>query len=172
MNLREKILKEHSKTQCSRIVAWIGNDQKRFDELFKLFTTDEYRAVQRSAWPVSNCVLEHPGFIQKHFATLIKNVKKPGLHNAVKRNTLRLLQIINIPEKYRGEIMVLCFECIQSPSEKVGAKAFALTVLKNLSADYPGIVPEVKLIIEERLPYETAAFRSRAKQFMKSADGF
>ena len=168
MNLREEILKEHSKAQCCRIVVWIGKDQKRFDELFKLFTTDEYRVVQRSAWPVSNCVLSNPGFIQKHFTTLIRNVKKPGLHNAVKRNTLRLLQNINIPEKYRGEIMAICFECIQSPSEKVGAKAFALTVLKNLSADYPDIVSEVKLIIEERLPFETAAFRSRAKQFTKN----
>jgi hypothetical protein len=30
--------------------------------------------------------------------------------------------------------------------------------------DYPGIKQELKLIIEERWPYETAAFRSRAKK--------
>ena len=50
MNLREEILKEHSKTQCNKIVNWIGNSQKRFNELFELFLNDEYRVTQRAAW--------------------------------------------------------------------------------------------------------------------------
>ena len=37
MNLKEEILKEHSKKQCDAIVKYIGNDKKRFAELMKLF---------------------------------------------------------------------------------------------------------------------------------------
>ncbi len=37
MNLREEILKEHSKTQCTKIVDWVGDSQQRFDELFQFF---------------------------------------------------------------------------------------------------------------------------------------
>ncbi|MEJ7671786.1 MAG: hypothetical protein WKF59_03550 [Chitinophagaceae bacterium] len=49
MNLRDEILKEHSKAQCNKIVQWVGDSQKRFEELFHLFLTDEYRVVQRAA---------------------------------------------------------------------------------------------------------------------------
>src|SRR5215467_4098090 len=109
MDLRQTILAEHSKANCNKIVKWVGNSQKRFDELFYLFLNDEYRVVQRAAWPVSNCAMAHPEFMKKHFDKLIKNLRKTGLHDAVKRNSLRLLQYMTIPEKVHGELMNLCF---------------------------------------------------------------
>lgn len=168
MNLRETILKEHSKTQCQKIVDWVGGSQKKFDELFYLFLHDEYRVVQRSAWPVSYCVMAHPRFIEKHFNNLLDNLDKPGIHDAVKRNSVRLLQDVDIPEKWQGRVMDICFNYIAAPNEKVAVKAFSLTVLKNLAHHYPEIIPEVMLIIEEQLPRQTAAFQVRAKQFMKA----
>lgn len=72
MNLRDEILKEHSKKQCNKIGQWVGNSQKRFEELFHLFLTDEYRINQRAAWPVSYCVIAHPAFIKNNFGKLIK----------------------------------------------------------------------------------------------------
>ena len=167
MNLREIILAEHSKTNCNRIVKWIGTDQHRFDELFKLFLHDEYRVVQRAAWPLSNAVIAHPLFIQKHFSKLFRNLQKPGLHGSVKRNSIRLLQYVTIPEKFHGEIMNLCFDYISDHHEAVAVKAFSLTVLHNLSKQYPEIGQELKTIIEDRWDVETAAFRSRAKKILK-----
>lgn len=165
-NLKEEILKEHSKAQCNNIVNWVGTSQQRFDELFNLFLHDEYRVVQRAGWPVSYCVIAHPEFIQKHWAGLITNLKKAHLHNAVKRNSIRLLQDIDIPKKYQGPIMDLCFNYIESPTEAVAVKAFSLTVLTNLAKQYPEIIPEIKLIIEELLPNHTAAFKVRARKFL------
>jgi hypothetical protein len=167
MQLRETILAEHSKNNCARIVKWIGSNQQRFDELFNLFLNDEYRVVQRAAWPLSNAVMAHPQFIQKHFGRLLKNLKKPGLHEAVKRNTVRLLQDIVIPKKYHGEVMNSCFDYIISPIEKPAVKAFSLTVLKNLSNQYPEIKQELKTIIEDRRDFESAAFKSRSKKILK-----
>jgi hypothetical protein len=167
MNLRETILAEHSKANCERIVKWVGSNQQRFDELFYLFLNDEYRVVQRAGWPVSNIIIKHPALIQKHFAKLLKNVKKPGLHDAVKRNTVRLLQDITIPVKFHGDVMNLCFDYITDPVEKVAVKAFSLTILDNLSKQYPEIKQELKTIIEDRWDYETAAFKSRAKKILR-----
>lgn len=166
-NLREQILKEHSKANCTKIVNWVGNNQQRFDELFKLFLNDEYRIVQRSAWPVSYCVEANPALIKKHWAALIKTLNKPNLHHAIKRNSVRFIQQIEIPEKYQGAVMDICFNYVASPTEAVATKAFSLTVLKNLSKLYPEIIPEIKLIIEAQMPHQTAAFKSRAKLFLK-----
>lgn len=165
--IRDLLLAEHSKAQCTRIVKYIGSNQQRFDELFNLFLSDEYRVVQRAAWPVSYAVIAHPTLIQKHFARLIKNLEKPGIHNAVKRNSIRLLQEIAIPKRYHGKLMDICFSYIATPGEAVAVKAFSLTVLQNLSAQYPEIIPEIKLLIEEYYERETPAFKSRAKKFLK-----
>ena len=166
MELRETILAEHSKVQTNAIVKWVGNSQERFEALFHLFLKDEYRVVQRAAWPLSYCVIKHPQLIQKHFKDLIANLHTPNLSSAVKRNTLRLLQHVSIPERFHGEIMNLCFDYIASPAEAVAVKAFALTILQKIAQFYPEIKDEVKIIIEDRWEVESPAFKSRAKKFL------
>ncbi len=167
MKLREAILAEHSKAQTDKIVKWIGSDQKRFDELFGLFTCNDKKLEQRAAWPLSYVVAVHPDQVKKHFGKLIKKLKQPGIHDAVKRNGIRLMEGISIPEKYQGEVMSLCFDYIIDPKEKPAVKAFSLTVLQNLARQYPEIKPELKTIIEDRWDMETAAFRARAKKVLK-----
>ena len=167
MLLRNQILQEHTKANCNKIIEWVGNDPSRFNELFNLFLHDEYRVTQRAAWPMSCCAIRHPEFMKNNFGKLLKNLKRPGMHDAVKRNTVRLLQDISIPKKYQGEIMSLCFDYISSPTEQIAVKAFSLTVLQNLSKSYPEIKQELKAVIEDRWDYETAAFKSRAKKILK-----
>lgn len=167
MDLRNQILKEHTKENCKEIVDWVGNDQKRFNELFYLFLNDEYRVTQRAAWPMSYCVIAHPDLMKNNFEKLIGNLNKANLHNAIKRNTVRLLQSIEIPEKYEGAAMDICFKYVESPKEAVAIKAFALTILGNLSRKYPEIIPEIKMLIEDQLHHQTAGFKGRAKKLLQ-----
>lgn len=167
MNIREALLDEHSRKQCDCIVEYVGVDQKKFDELVSIFLNDEYRLVQRAAWPLSYCVTAHPNLIKKHLKRIIQNLKKPGIHNAVKRNTVRLLEVVVIPKPLHGEVMDTCFQYIADPKEMVAVKAFSLTVLGNLAKQYPAIIPELKLIIDDQWQHETAAFKSRAKKLLK-----
>jgi len=169
MNLRNTILAQHSKATCTKIVQWIGNNQERFNTLFNLFLyDDDWCVTQKASWPLSYAVQAHPELIKPHFGKLLKNLKKPKLHDAVKRNTIRLLQDISIPEKFQGDLMNTCFDYISSPDEKPAVKAFSLTILHNLSREYPEIKQELKAIIEDRWDYESAAFRSRAKKVLKT----
>ncbi|WP_431216275.1 hypothetical protein ACQ86N_17550 [Puia sp. P3] len=63
-----------------------------------------------------------------------------------------------------------CFDLVQLPETPIAVKAFSLTVLSNLSAEYPEIAGELKLIIEDQWDRATPAFRSRAKQALKKMD--
>jgi hypothetical protein len=168
MDLRQTILAEHSKANCNKIVKWVGKSQKRFTELFNLFLYSEYRVNQRAAWPLSYCVIAYPELISPHLVKLVRNLHKPGIHDSIKRNTVRLLQYIDIPKRFHGKIMYICLRYISSPDGPVAVKAFSLSILQNLSQLYPELKNEVKLIIEERWPCETAAFHSRAKKFLKT----
>jgi hypothetical protein len=166
MNLKETLLEEHSKKQCNKIVNWIGEDNNKFKELIQLFLNGEYRVVQRAAWPMSYCAKEHPEWINSYFPDFLDRLEKKDAHDAVRRNIVRVFQDINIPRKYHGRIMNCCFEFIQSNEIAIAIKAFSLTILENLSKQYPDIIPELILIIEERWGIETAAFRSRAKKIL------
>jgi hypothetical protein len=169
MHHLEKLLaEEHSKQQCDRIVKYIGKDKLRFAELMRLFFKGEYRITQRAAWPLSNIVWLHPELISPYFKPLLDNLDKKGLHVAVVRNTVRLLQDVDIPEKYHGRVMNQCFAYVAAPETPIAVKAFSLTVLENLSKKYPDILPELKLLIEEQWDQAPPAFRSRARKILRT----
>jgi len=153
-----------------RVVAYVGSDRTRFKELMNCFFKGEYRLAQRAAWPVSYCVEAHPDLIKPYYKQLIEKLSDPTVPEAVPRNSIRLLQDVDIPEKWEGPIMDYCFKAISSPSIAIAIKAFSLRVLENLSARYPEILPELKLIIEERWDQETPAFKSRAKKILKAIE--
>ena len=167
MDLLQLLKDEHSKKQTDRIVAYIGEEKERFAQLIQLFFSGEYRITQRAAWPLSYCVRNHPELIKPYFKQLLDNLDRKDIHVAVIRNTVRLLQDVTIPVKFQGRVMNKCFEFIQAPETPIAVKAFALTILSNLSADYPEIRGELRLIIEDQWEQATPAFRSRAKRVLK-----
>ncbi|HXB91989.1 MAG TPA: hypothetical protein VNU72_06860 [Puia sp.] len=168
IDLEQLLRQEHSKKQTDRIVRYIGSDKQRFAALVKLFFKGEYRITQRAAWPLSYCVRAHPELIRPYFKPLLDNLTRKNIHVAVIRNTVRLLQDVSIPKKYHGLVMNTCFEFLQSPEIPIAVKAFSLTILANLAAEYPEIRGELKLIIEEQWEHATPAIRSRAKRILKT----
>jgi hypothetical protein len=167
MELRTAILKEHSKAQCERIVRYVGNDKTKFAGLMELFLRGEYRVTQRAGWPLSYCVKKHPELMQPYFTVIVDYLDKPGTHEAVTRNIVRLLQYVDIPKRLHGRVMNTCFELVSGNETPVAIKAFSLSILEKLAGSYPEIKHELKLIIEERWPHETAAFHSRARKILK-----
>ena len=45
-----------------------------------------------------------------------------------------------------------------------------MSVLGNLAKKYSEIKPELKLIIEDQLPHQSAGFKSRAKHILKELE--
>lgn len=167
MNLKEAILKEHSKRQTIKIVRWVGEDKKRFNELMNLFLTGEDIVKQRSAWAFSYSAIAHPLLVKPHLKKLLENLKTPGLHDAVKRNTLRLLQEINIPEDLQGLATEICFTSLTSVQEPIAVKCFAMTTAANICKQHPELARELKMLVEDMLPHASAGVKSRIKRTLK-----
>lgn len=167
MDILQLLTAEHSKQQTDRIVRYIGKDPDRFAVLIRLFFRGEYRITQRAAWPLSYCVRAHPELIRPYFKALLDNLARKDIHIAVIRNTVRLLQDVDIPKKYHGRVMSICFGFLQDPSIPVAVQAFSLTILQHLAREYPDILSELRLIIEDQWDRATPAFRSRARRILK-----
>jgi len=168
MELKREILKEHSKRQTDKIIRWIGSDQKKFDALVNLFLKGEYRVTQRAGWPLSYLVIQYPTLVRKHLKKLLLNLETPGLHNAVIRNTFRLLQFVEIPSSLQGLAAETAFKFLNDKSQPVAVHVFAMTVLGNMCRKYPELKNELIPVIQERMPYASAGFVSRAGKIIKT----
>jgi hypothetical protein len=168
MNLKEQILKEHSKANSLRIVAWVGSNPARFKELLHLFLHDEYRVVQRAAWAISTIAETHPDLIAPHLGAMINRMEDRGLPSAVSRNVLRILQTAPLPEELHGPLMNSCFRLLEDPKEPIAIRVFAMTVLGRLAKVYPELKVELRAIITNALEQEpSAGFKSRSAKVLK-----
>jgi hypothetical protein len=167
LNLRNTILEIHSKAQANKIVKWIGDDKKRFAELVHLFLNDEYRVVQRCAWPLGDVAINHPELAKPYLGKFIKQLSKKELHPAVSRNVLRLLHFVEIPEKYRGEVVNACFEFLIKTEYPIAFKAYGMTVLLIITKQEPELKRELKVVIEEMMKQGSPAIRARGKFVLK-----
>ena len=166
MNIREEILQEHSKTQAMKIAEYACASPKNFGELMACYMDKEYRLAQRTAWSVSWAARKRPEMVRPYLTAIVQQMQRSDVHDAVKRNAVRILENIDIPEELHGEVMNACFGFLEDPATAVAIKAFSLTTLFNLSKRYPDIRPELKLLIEANWENETAAFKSRGRKIL------
>lgn len=169
MPLKEEILEDLSKQYVVYLANKIGANQEKFDELMGLFLDDDLQISQRAAWILSHCFDENPWLIEKHLKVMVENLKKP-VNVAVKRNTVRVLQHVDIPEDLLGEMAEICFGFLNSGKETIAVKANSMTILYNIVKKYPELKDELKLSIEDQMPYESTGFKARGRKILTALD--
>ena len=167
MNLRDTILEQHSRAQSDKIINWVGDDKKRYAELVHLFLTDEYRVVQRAAWPLSDIGIKYPALVKPYLEKFVKLLSDKEKHPAVARNILRTLQFIEIPAKHHGEVVNACFEFLLKSEYPIAFKAFAMTVLANITTKEPELKRELKIVIEEMMKEGSPGIKARGRMVLK-----
>ena len=166
MNIRDALLEEHSKERTAKIVNYIGSEPERFAELMRNFLCPVYRVSQRAAWAVSNCIEHHPELVRPYYNILIKQLEREGVHVAVRRNVVRLLQFVEIPDRYAGRVFDICYRFLDDPAETVAVRVFSMTVAAKLAKDSPELLGELRLVATKYPQVATAAFRSRARRML------
>jgi hypothetical protein len=166
MDIRQALMTEHSKQQTMAIVEYIGEDPKRFAELMKVFFAGDYRLTQRAAWPMNYCAERHPKLILPYLPKLLDCLEREDMHDAVRRNVVRLLQYIEIPKRLTGKVYSHCIDLLDDADQPAAVRAFAMTVATRIAKSEPDLINELRLIVSKHLPHATAAFRARAKQVL------
>lgn len=166
MDIRQALMAEHSKRQTMAIVEYVGDDARRFAELMKLFFAGDYRLTQRAAWPMNYCAERHPNLILPYLPKLLDCLERDDMHDAVRRNVMRLLQYIEIPKRLIGRVYSHCVDLIDDAYQPVAARAFALTVAARIAKSEPDLMNELRLIVSKHLPHTTVAFQKRAREVL------
>lgn len=167
MGLKEDILSISSGAHVTRIAKSVIAVPNKVKELINLVLAKEEKVAKNAAWVLSHVSDVKPDIVLPHSKKLIENLGN-SVHDAVKRNTIRVLQFVDIPDELLGMTADVCFRYAKSADEAIAIKVFSLTVLANICKKEPGLANELKLIIEAQLPFAKPAFISRGKKILKS----
>lgn len=147
------------------MATFIGGDKVRFASLMDLFLYGDNRMSQNASWLVSHVAESHPKLINPYFDDFIVMLQNP-VHNAVKRNILRIFSERDIPKEHLGILAELCFNFVHDVKEAIAVRSFSLSVLYQICLKEPELAMELKLTIETFLPHGTAGFKSRGKRIL------
>lgn len=166
MDIRAALAAEHSKQLTMKIVDYVGDDPKRFAELMRVFLSDEYRPVQRASWSVNYCVQKNPQLVKPYFSKLIALLERDDVHAGAHRNTLRMLQFVEVPRRWRGKLYDICVDFLDDPGRPIAVRVFALEVAARIAAGEKALVHELRLLVDKHLPHATAALKARARMVL------
>jgi len=166
MNLKEQLLKEHSRNNTDYITRFIGNSPAKFKQIIDIIYNAEPPLPQRAAWLLATVNALHPEWLTPYLAKFINTIKEFEV-DAVRRNMMVVLASQTIPEDLQAKLIDTCFELIDLPQEKVVVKVHAMQAIANIAKIHPELTGELNLVIEEQLPHSSAAFKARARMIMK-----
>lgn len=168
MDIRAQILKEHGRANAEAVADFVGDDAKRFAELMGYMLDDEYRVAQRAAYSVNLVCEAHPHLIKPYVKRLLDVLDQP-VHEAVQRNSIRIMQHCELPKALHGRITEAMFARIADPKQSIAQRAFAITVAERMVQLYPELKDEFRLLLEDALRVDPGpAIRSRASKALKA----
>jgi hypothetical protein len=171
VNIREKLLQEHSKAVTDQIIGYIGSDRRRFSEFMNIFLNGEPLIRQRGSWPLGYIGAERPVLLKPYYGKLIRMLHSETEHQAVARNILRIFQESGVPEKYEGIIMDYCMRRMMNEFVPIAIRAMTITIASRICSRYKKLGNELLPMLRElqSMP-QPPAISQRIKSALKELE--
>jgi len=166
MDLKEQLLLEISRRNADIIVHYIGNDPVLFKQLMGFVFNGEKPLPLRASWVASIISDTYPELLKPYLNNIITQLTKFE-HPGVRRNLMRYVASVQIPEKYAGKLFDDCYTWLLSKDEPPAVKVYSMQILFNISHNEPDLLNELLLVLEELTDHESAAIRCRTRDILK-----
>jgi len=88
-------------------------------------------------------------------------------HKGIKRDLWRILSSLELDEDLAGEVFERGILIVRSSAQEVAVRAHAMKVLLNVTKNYPELVDELDLILNDLMIDASAGVKARAKNYRK-----
>lgn len=171
MDLKAEILKEHSYENSEKIAWHIMDNQNYLPDLFQLFWENDKLLTQRATWAIIIITEWKPKIIKPFVEDMILTLKKEGVNDSIKRNTVRILAEFPIPKHMEGIITEICFNYLNNASEAIAIKVFSMTILERMVEKYPELKEELIASLEMGMEFGSGGYRSRGGKILSRLTG-
>jgi hypothetical protein len=166
-NIKTLLENSHSLTTTLLIADACVKNHQLIKELFLLINRNDKILSQRAAWPIAHLAKKRPDILAAFIPQLISLLKTTNLHQAVYRNALKALSLIEISEKYTGNVFDLALGVITNEKQSIAARSYAMELALKCCLPYVELTKELELIITSLINHKSAAIRSKSKQLSK-----
>jgi len=118
------------------------NNPASIEELMDYFFSDDLRICQMASFPIIT-IADHQIELLLPFLKRMIIGYKTAPHVAFKRNVLRTLQFVDIPEDLEGIVYDLCLEEFCNLKSPTALRVFGLTVMCNICIKHPELSQEL-----------------------------
>jgi len=156
----------HSSALRNEIVAYVGSSKKRMADLMHFFFHEKWRYGQRAAWSLGRIGVKNPELIQPYLNEMVAKLDDE-VHDAVKRNTVRIFEDIQIPEELEGPLYDKCLAFVIDTKVAIAIRCFSLTICGKIAEKYPDLQGELLEVAQEYMPHGSAGFKFRCRKLIK-----
>jgi hypothetical protein len=166
MDLRTRLTRIKTIKQKIQLADYLVTNKVYLNKIIDIYCTGPDRITQQAANPLEWIARTKPAVLIPYVNRLVKALAMADVNTSMKRNTLRIFQFMDLPQKFQGQIVTLCFKYLEDPAEPIAVKVFSMSTLHRQAGHSPELMRELKLVLEHQLPYGSAGFRSRANKVM------
>lgn len=168
MNLRQQILKRHSRANSDLIQAHVEANPEKLVELMACFFSDETVLAQRSAMAVGNLGRKNPPCLQPWWSEMIAAAACP-VHPAIRRAVTRYFCELDceLPKAKEAQLIALFGKFVGNPKVNVAIAAFAMTFIANRAEQYPDAASQLQRMLVRLIPTGSPGFQNRGKKTLE-----
>lgn len=167
MGVKEQLLLEHSKPQALRVAKLACKNAQSLKNLVQCYLSKDQHLAQRAAWSLLFVTQSKPALVQPYLQKILLHCTKPNLHDAVRRNGMRLLDYLEFPERLQGKIYATAMQLFTDKQQAIAVRVFAITSLVRIAKAHPELAAELILLIESELEESPQkAFIARSKKLL------
>jgi hypothetical protein len=149
MQLKDKLFVKNNKSYWT-ILSKEVLENNQLNELIELFLGKDRRIAQRASAIIMTIGEITPDVFGPYLTLLVDQLNHVPTETQ-KRNIVRILHCIKIPQELEALAMNHCFEYLSRLEESIATRAFAMKVLGNLYKKYPEIESELLSLINLNL---------------------
>lgn len=162
MEIREFLELMSSRLNADMLADKIEEDTEVFDVIWEIMLEDKDPVSMRAAWTLHIFAKKHPYFFEPHIPAIVKSLTELNSESVI-RCLLGILTLVPIPEDQSGVLFDICFDIIESATSGIGHKAYAMTILYNISETEPELKPELLDLFESHRDNESAGVCAKCR---------
>lgn len=167
MDIRLSLIENRSKANIIKIVDYVLADKSHVQKLVSLVFDKDDNVSFRASWATIHLFEKDMKLIYPYLDRFVKHLSSYSITDSVKRNILRSLQFVTLPEELQGQAADICFKFLSSNDEPIATRAFSIKVLENLCTQHPDLISELTLTIEDLLPNASSGLKNRGEHTLK-----
>lgn len=156
-----------SKKELISLANQIGADEELYFYLWKQVQKGSDRYSRMAVWLLEQCSLRYPFLITKIMDEIVAFLPQPN-HNGIHRGLIKILaHAEHIDEEHQGILYSLSIDWMLDPQKHVAIKVFCMEIAYIIAREEVDLQEELRLVINDQIPYNSVAFAARAKKILK-----